>query len=278
MAETAHDLYEAGDLEGAIALLTGELKSRPTDVDKRGLLTELLCFAGDLERADLQLDTMSRQEPEASVGAALFRQLLRAEQARRHWYTEGRVPTFVDQPTQYMRLLMEASVAWREGAAEDAARLAAEAEAEREHASGRMGTTSFDDFRDLDDLLGGVLEVLTSNGQYYWVAMARVIQLEFAPPQRPRDLLWRRAHIMVADGPEGEVFIPALYVPPPAMEVDARTRLGRTTEWSGETPPVRGVGQRMFLAGTEAVAVMQLETLEFDRSPGETAGWDGSER
>lgn len=258
---TASELYESGDLDGAIEALIGEVKAHPADVDRRGFLAELLCFAGALERADLQLDALTRQQPEAGLGAALFRQLIRAEQARRQWFAEGRVPTFVDGPSEHMRLLMEAAVAAREGNAEAAATLAADAEDKRDRVAGFVGESPFDDFRDLDDLIGGVMEILTSNGQYYWVPVARILDLEFSPPQRPRDLLWRRAHVMVAGGPEGEVFIPALYAP--VAEADGRTRLGRTTEWSGEATPVRGLGQRMFLIGSEAVPIMQIETLRF---------------
>lgn len=263
--QAASELYEKGDLDGAITSLNHELKQRPTDVQRRALLAELLCFAGALERADLQLDTLARQHPEVTLGVALFRQLLRAEQARFQWYTEGRVPIFVDGPDEHSRLMMEATLALHEGDREDAAKLAEEAEAKRPRAPGCMGEIHFDDFRDLDDLLGGALEVLTSTGQYYWVPVGRIIQIEFSPPQRLRDLLWRPAHMAVANGPEGEVFIPALYASPNPEHLDPRLRLGRATEWSKEGPPFRGAGQRMLLVGDEAVPVMQIEALQFDR-------------
>ena len=50
--------------------------------------------------------------------------------------------------------------------------------------------------------------MLTSTGKYYWIPMERVEMIEFHDPARPRDLLWRRAHMVVRGGPDGEVFLP----------------------------------------------------------------------
>ena len=79
MSETAAQLFQAGRLDEAITALNGEIKKKPTDLDRRVFLAELLSFAGNLERADLQLDTIGTQEPQVAVTMALFRQLVRAE-------------------------------------------------------------------------------------------------------------------------------------------------------------------------------------------------------
>ena len=53
-------------------------------------LAELLCFAGDFERADKQLDAIGAPGPADGRGrSALFRQLLRAEQARQQFSRRG---------------------------------------------------------------------------------------------------------------------------------------------------------------------------------------------
>jgi type VI secretion system protein ImpE len=267
MTETPQDLYQKGDLTGAIEALIQRVKARPADVNQRGLLVEMLCFAGNIERADLQLDAMVKQDPDSAVGVALLRQVLRGEQARRQYHLEGRLPTFLDAPTEHMELLLQASIALREGNLAEALDLASEAEATRQPVAGRLDDVPFDDFRDLNDMLGGVLEVLTTDGKYYWVPLERVVQITFRPPQRPRDLIWRRAELSVADGPEGEVFIPALYVAASEAELDDQARLGRTTVWIGdETTPVRGVGQRVFLVGDQDIPIMDLQAVEFDRA------------
>jgi type VI secretion system protein ImpE len=90
-----------------------------------------------------------------------------------------------------------------------------------------------------------------------------VASIELHPPRRPRDLAWRRASMSVIDGPDGEVYLPALYVsaqPGPSDDIS----LGRTTEWLGEEEGlVRGIGQRVFLIGDEAYGITDLSGLQF---------------
>ena len=86
-----------------------------------------------------------------------------------------------------------------------------EAEATPAPSAGHLRRPPFEDFRDIDDLTASFFEVLTSTGKYYWIPMERVEMIEFHAPERPRDLLWRRAHMVVRGGPDGEVFLPALY-------------------------------------------------------------------
>jgi type VI secretion system protein ImpE len=164
-----------------------------------------------------------------------------------------------------MRLVLAALVAQRGGDAAEAARLAAEAEAARPHVSGHAGEAAFDDFRDADDLCAGFFEVLTSTGKYFWIPTERVDSIEFHPPKRARDLMWRRASMSVRNGPDGEVYLPAIYGTEEAELSDA-LKLGRETDWKGEAL-VRGLGQRLFLVGEEAIGVMDLTTIEFDDVP-----------
>ncbi|PWC37554.1 type VI secretion system accessory protein TagJ [Azospirillum sp. TSO35-2] len=263
MSETAAQLFQAGRLDEAITTLNGEIRKNPTDHDRRVFLAELLCFAGNLERADLQLDTLGTQEPQIAVTMALFRQLVRADQARRQLFADGRVPEFIDLPPDHLRLHLEALVALRAGDGAGAVATLARAEELRPPVSGTHDGTAFDDFRDLDDVTGGFFEVYTSTGKYFWIATETVESVEFRAPQRPRDLLWRPAHMVVRGGPDGEVYLPTLYGGAPA-DADAALKLGRATEWSDAADaPVRGIGQRCFLVGEESVPILQLGTLEF---------------
>lgn len=258
----ARELYRAGRLTEAVAAMTEEVRGHPVDTIRRGFLTELLLLSGDLERADKQLDVLASQDPQSGPSIAVLRQVVRAAQARREFWREGRVPELLDTPTESVRLLLEASVAFRDGALEDATRLAANAEEARPRVRGSCGDTEFDDLRDLDDLCGGILEVLTSKGTYIWVPFERVESLEFRAPERPRDLLWRRVAIAVRDGPEGEVFVPVVYA---GTDLDDTARLARSTEWTGgDGAPVRGRGQRTYLVGDEAVPLLDMTVLRFE--------------
>jgi|SRR5579884_938757 len=264
---TAQQAFEAGNLREAIDACSEEIRRHPTDVGRRWFLSELLCFAGEFDRADRQLDATAHQDAEALPVASLFRQLLRAEQARQQFYSEGRVPELLAEPPPWLKQHLEASILLREGKPAEAANLLAEAEKQRPPLTGACDSQSFTAFRDLDDLTAGVFEVLTTTGKYYWIPMDRVESIEFRPYRRPRDLLWRAAHMIVHDGPDGEVYMPALYAGASA-ETDDRIRLGRMTEWRGpEGEPVRGVGQRIFLAGEEEKPILEIQTLTFATAP-----------
>lgn len=261
----AKDLYHEGKLTEAIQAMNDEVRKNPADTHRRGFLCELLCLVGNLDRADLQLDTMGDQDPQVQAGIALIRQLIRAEQHRRQFYADGRVPEFIGQPSDLLQAHLQASIAVREGDAAKALGLLTEAEESRPHCTGTLNGNAFDDLRDLDDLTASFFEVLTSTGKYYWIGIDQVISMTFRAPTRPRDLMWRPCHMIVHDGPDGEVYLPSIYVGTDALE-DQRALLGRFTDWvGGDGAPMRGLGQRTFLAGEEAVPILSIESIEFER-------------
>lgn len=98
---SASESFRAGRLDEAIAAATDQVKHKPNDAGSRGFLAELQCFAGQLDKADRQLDVLSEQDPETAVGIAMFRQLIRAEQARQQFFSDGRLPEFLDQPDKH---------------------------------------------------------------------------------------------------------------------------------------------------------------------------------
>lgn len=267
--DEAGALFREGKVRLAIEACSTKLRSNPGDLGARLLLAELLVLAGNLERADTILDAATRMEPTAAVTIAEFRQLLRADIARRQLDSIGRMPEFLGEPTPTLRALVAARVALRAGDNAEAARCVGEAERQRPRVAGTLGDAAFDDWRDIDDLCAGVFEILTTTGKYYWIPTERVENVEFVAPQRPRDLAWRRANVSVFEGPDGIVYLPAIYASDDPDLADT-LRLGRATEWrelaSGAGDGlVRGVGLRSFLAGDEAHDIMGLTTLSFVR-------------
>ena len=121
--------------------------------------------------------------------------------------------------------------------------------------------------RDADDLLASCFEVITTTGKYFWIPPERVLLLEFHDAKRPRDLFWRRATMQVADGPDGEVYLPALY-PPTTGTATAMTdalRLGRATDWhqAGDGGPTLGLGAVTILVGEEALTWLEMDKVNF---------------
>ena len=261
-------LFRQGKLLEAIATAGRAVKAAPQLAEARILLAELLLFEGDRERTDAVLEAAAAVDPQAALAVGEFRQLLRAEMQRRQVLNEGRPPDFIGGPTPSQRHLLAALAALREGDPAAAVAAAAAAEAVRPHVPGTIrldgdadgSPAAFDDFRDADDLCSGAIDVLTTTGRYFWIAPERIASMTLHPPKRLRDLVWRRCTMLVREGPDGEVYIPALYDMGPSVEPGLR--LGRATEWSADAP-VRGSGQRMFLVGEEAVPIQRLCELEF---------------
>jgi type VI secretion system protein ImpE len=263
------DAFQAGDLAGAIAAATSSVRAAPRDAGLRWLLSELLLFNGEVERADRTLDAVIEEEPSPPV--LEFRRLLRAEEIRRQVFREGRVPKFQgDDPTPSQAAALRALTLTRTGDLAGAAAAAAEAESLRPKVAGEVeaGTAgaapvAFDEIRDVDDVFAPQLEVLTTAGEYMWVPFERLRSLEFEAARRPRDLCWRRAAIELKDGQEGVVYLPAVYpwsdpATPPVL------RLGRETDWTDSAEgPVRGKGQRLLLVGEEAIPLSDIAALRF---------------
>jgi type VI secretion system protein ImpE len=259
---TASDLLRDGKLADALAAANAVVRKAPTDLGARIFLAELLVFSGNLERADVLLDAASTIDPSTAVVVAEFRQLIRADMARRQLFRDGRVPELLSDATEVQRLQLAALVALRANDMAEAAKNATAAEEARPRAPGLHNDAPFDDFRDADDLLAGTFEVLTTTGKYFWIPTERIISAEFHAPKRPRDLIWRRCTMSVADGPDGEVYIPVIYAGgEPTSDL---LRLGRETDWTDESAgPVRGIGQRVLLAGDDDIAIMDLGNLRF---------------
>ena len=261
---TPAELYKAGKLSEAVAAATAAVKGKPTDIGARGLLAELLSFSDDFTRADKQLEALLQMDPKVVMGVMLFRQIVHGAQARQDFYTQGRVPEFLQPPGEELQLRLKASIAIREGDMAGAGALLAEADTLLKPIGGTCDGVPFDDIRDLDDLTASVFEVITSTGKFYWIPMSQVEAIEFHAPERPRDLLWRRARMVVRGGPDGEVFLPSLYAGSAAAE-DENIRLGRATDWQGDDgQPIRGLGQRCLLVGEVDKPIIEIETIEFN--------------
>src|SRR5581483_12085530 len=133
----AQSLYRAGQLQPAIEALGGELRKQPLDTRRRTFLFELLCFAGEYDRAAKQLDILSDASAEASAGAMLYRSALHAERTRQEMFARDELPL---------------------GSA---------------HAStpGELNGSAFTELTDADPRIGAHVEVFIA-GSYTWVPLA----------------------------------------------------------------------------------------------------------
>lgn len=256
----ASRLFDAGKLTDAVDAALQHVKAKPLDIGGRFFLAELFCFQAEWERAEVQLNTITKQSNEDSLLAILLRQLICGEILREQVFLEGRAPQLVGELPLDAKLQLEICAELRNQ--RSTAPLIAEASHVRQQIHGSLNGQAFDDLRDLDDRIASVCEIITTTGKYYWVPWKSIKSLQFHAPERPADLLWRKASIEVEDGPEGDVYIPVRYPNPKSDQWDDQLRLGRATSWLGEEgDAILGLGQRMILVGDEAKAVMELDQI-----------------
>jgi type VI secretion system protein ImpE len=231
---TPRQLLDSGKLSDALRALTVEVRDNPTDPQRRTFLFELLCFAGEFDRAEKHLDVLSQENQSASLGTMLYRTALHAERLRKDMFARKEYP--------------------------------AEASATEKFQSGTLNGTPFQTFTDADPRIGTRLEVFAA-GSYLWIPFEHIESITVAPPRRLRDLLWSPA--IVRTGPAfrerelGELFVPVLS-PFSWKHSDDAVRLGRSTVWetdeSGEVIPF---GQKLFLVNDEEVPLLELRSLQF---------------
>ncbi|MEP3479188.1 MAG: type VI secretion system accessory protein TagJ [Fuerstiella sp.] len=260
------ELFQNGHLDDAVISATEAVRNNPLDIGARSILCEVLCFAGDLERADKQLEAAIQIDADSAVGVSLIRHLIRSEICRREVFEQGRVPEFLAQPTPAQQLRLKALVSLNNDDCESAAKLIAEAFEREPEMTGECNGKAFVGMRDLDDLLGPNIEVFTATGQYYWLTAEQIISLEFSEIEHLSDLLWRAAQIVTVGDVSGRVHVPALYHNSHAS-ADENIRTGRSTDWiqKSETAPILGVGQRDWLFDEDVVAITEVKEITFKK-------------
>lgn len=267
MAETdARTLLQAGRLAEAVAAQQAAVKARPLDPGDRYLLFGLLCFAGEWDRATRQLDVLVHQDPQLVASAGVYGGLLAAERHRAAVFAGEAAPLLPPDAPAHAAERQAALAAWRGGDAAAAGRRLEAAVAAQPALAGRLDGLEFAGLRDLDDLLGSVLEVF-AGGRYLWLPLERIRRLTIAEPGHLLDLLWLPARLEGADGETAAVHLPVLYAGSAAAP-DDQLRLGRQTDWRDEGPFYRGLGQRLLACagrdGEEREAgLLAVRSLEF---------------
>ncbi len=259
----AGELFKVGNLAEAIEAQVKEVKANPGDHARRLFLFELLAFAGELDRAQRQVDALQYDEMELAAAVLSYRKLLDAERQRRQVFEQKGAPQFLAEPPAHVALRVQAATALQEGQVEQAGALLVRANEQLPVLRGTLNGVAFEGLRDGDDRFGTVLEVMAL-GQYYWVPLEQVNLLALNPPKFPRDLLWASARLELHEGAAGDVFLPALY-PEAHRQSDPKLKLGRMNDWQDLGHGlVVGLGVKTFLVGEEAKCLLDWRKLEMD--------------
>ena len=246
-------LIREGRLEPALEQATAAVKAAPTDAPSRTALFELLCFAGDLERAEKQLQVLSSESIETAYGATLMNAHLKAERQRREVFGGKAQPDFLDEDAHWAKPRLDI-LAGNPSLGAD------ELEKARATPRGRINGKDFRDLRDGDDLLAPLLELFVA-GRYVWVAWTQIRSLTSEPPKSFRDTLWMPVKLTLSDGKLCEGSIPVLYFGSHEA-ADDNLRLGLATDWEDEGGLVRGKGRRLLYADGDEQEVLAMRELE----------------
>ncbi len=236
----AQQLFKAGKLTEAIPALNSHLRDNPSDLRSRTFLFELLCFAGDYDRAEKQLTILQQESKEDSMfGALLYRAALAAERIRQDMFEKK---TF---PKQHQALNGSAPAP----------------------ITGKLNGKPFKSLSDADPRIGAKLEIFAA-GDYVWVPYSDIASIKMDPPASLRDLLWAPAKVVA--GPAyhskelGQALLPVIS-PLSWQHSDDDIRLGRATEWcadeEGDEAPY---GLKSLLVDGEEIPFLEIRLLEID--------------
>jgi type VI secretion system protein ImpE len=231
----ARQLFQAGRLDEAIEALGAEVRDNPTDAQRRAFLFELLCFAGQYDRAEKHLTVLGSGGRNAEMGALLYHAALHGERLRQEMFEKQNFP------------VTSAKVV-----------------------GGSINGQPFETIADADPRIGPRLEVFAA-GQYIWLPFEHIQTVRLEAPKRLRDLLWAPAVVRPAESFKGleigEALLPVL-APLTWRHKDPAVRLGRVTEWvdvgDDEQAPI---GQKMLLVDDEEFPILELRELEIAHVP-----------
>jgi type VI secretion system protein ImpE len=237
----AKQLFDAGQVTEAIKALSAHLRDHPNDIKQRTFLFELLCFAGEYERAEKHLHLLAKGGNQAEIGAVLYFSALHAERTRQEMFRSQSFP---------------------------------QSTAPIEGFQGTFNGKPFTAIRDADPDVGGRLEIYAA-GSYMWLPFRHIASLQVEPPKRLRDTLWAPAFVVTGpsfQGTElGEVIIPVIY-PFSYKHPDESVWLGRSTAWGEDDQGVQyPSGQKMFLIDGEEVPLLEVRSIEFQHGEAATS-------
>ncbi len=264
----ALDALNAGQLALAIGEVQSGLRDAPGSVDLRWLYCQLLCLKQDWAKARSALEqvrTLAGAQPVLQQVFLLSR-LIDGEQKRNQVWEAGRTPEFMDEIGNPERLSLQAWTHWRAGEADRYRSLIEERAAALEPTPVVWHGNNFSSISDLDEPTAPFLEVISTNGDYFWLPWRQLVNLAAEPPRRPLDFIWTPVRIKLVSG--GELFMYANVLYPSRGESEERFLLGLDTEWGGEESVGQlGRGKKIFLLGDEQeLTVHEFESLEFASS------------
>ena len=263
MATPAEDRLKGGDLDGALAELTAQVRSSPADARLRVFLFQLLCLRAEWMRALAQLKTCATLDPQAETMARAYREAIACEIWREQVFAGLKTPVVIGEPAPWTAWLVEA-LRLDPADARAAEALRARAFEAAPASPGTLDGAPFQWIADADPRLGPVLEIVV-DGRYVWAPFAAIAALKAEPPADLRDRVWTPVTVTWAAGGETVGLVPTRYAPAPGATPAPEHLLATATGWHEQDGrAVCGLGQRLLVTDAAEVALMDLRALSLD--------------
>lgn len=264
---TAGELLRAGRLSEARGVLIEEVKAKPSDVGRRTLLFQVLAWLGEWDKALRHLDMISTQDPGRTVGVHAFLDIVKAEQERLKVLNRLQMPSVLPEPPAYFPAYQAYLDALKAGAFDEARGLLDGIDRARPPIAGTANGTPFRGMSDTDARLFAFLEAFIHE-RYVWIPFEDIREVIMQDPGTSFDLIWATASITTWGGLSMNCSLPVIY-PETFLRKDDRLKLGRLTEWE----PLgggfsRGLGQHVYQAGDEDMAILDIRELIFEPAGG----------
>jgi len=252
------EMLQEGRLTDAITHVEVLLRDDPINVDYKSTFIELLCINGELERADKQLNNIVQKNPDYLIGASNLRQLIRAEQSRQDFLAGKATPNIFAESDDHVEALMKLRLEINQGEINSISESALALESARPKLTLSVNDKNTEETRDLDDSLGGFIEIFGTDGKFYVAQLSEIEFLNFKPVTSLVEQVWRKVELSIKNGPCGEAHVPVVYG---SSKTDAE-KLGRETDWCETAPDViTGVGQKMWFVDDQALPLTSINKL-----------------
>lgn len=260
--QDADQLLKDGDVDGARAALVDTVRSNPSSQPARMFLFQLLCVAGEWEKARRQLAALAQLSPEAQMLSVAYGQAIDAE-AEREAVFAGRSRAVQLVASDWAEPLTLAIEHFAKGEIEQGDAARDQAFEAAPSAAGELDGTRFEWLADADGRFGPAFEAIIA-GRYGIVPFDVIERVESEGPRDLRDIVWYPVQIAFKDGQSVAAMLPARY-PGSEQAEEISERLARSTGWVDRPWGQAGSGQRLLtLAGEEDRGLLSLRSLVFD--------------
>jgi type VI secretion system protein ImpE len=274
---TTAELIKEGKLSEARQHLVAQIKAAPSDLGRRTTLAQVLCFCGEWDKAQRQLDAIAAQDPKREPGVAVYRNLIQAERERQEVLEGSARPALLPKAPPYFDTYREFLEALSKEDMDRAEPLFETLEGTRPLVTGTVNGAPFSGICDTDSALSFFLEIMVHE-RYVWMAFEAIRELVLDPPVSLFDLIWAPGRITAWSGLTLNCFIPVLYANA-SSHGDDRIRMGRMTDWLNLGGPfVKATGQRTLQIGDKDMALLEIRELLIDSSGGPATQEEENER